>query len=79
MKIWIVERNEWNGDFFEDAIDSVWTDKDKARERLKVLKAMTEEEKNKFKVYKENEISFCSFGIETDNENAVLEFNGEDE
>ena len=79
MKVWIVERNEWNGDFFEDAIDSVWTDKDKARERVKVLNAMTEEEKNEFKAYEENEISFCSFGVEMNKEKVMLEFNGEDE
>lgn len=44
MKVWIVEMYERGIDMYdsETTIDSIWTDKDKAKERVEILKKRNE-------------------------------------
>ncbi len=42
MKVWVVEIHEYDWDFSDTNVDSVWTSEDKAKERTDALKKMDE-------------------------------------
>ncbi len=61
MKVWVIQRDVSDRDYYYKTVDSIWTDKAKAKDRVTVLR----------KIDKETEY-YC-YEVESDKEDADFE------